>query len=69
MDEQYAMADTEPYNPLVEGKTLRQASITESLEYKKKHLEDNLKRVNDALEALKKNPEIERIMNLVKLAV
>ena len=46
----------------------RQLSMTERLEIKRANLEGELQRTNEALEALKANPEIERVMNLVQRA-
>jgi hypothetical protein len=39
--------------------------MTDSLIDKKQRLEGELAQVNEALEALKANPEIERVFNLV----
>jgi hypothetical protein len=47
------------------AKSISQPTMTERLEMKKEHLEAELARANEALEALKANPEIERVMNLV----
>lgn len=46
----------------------RPTTITESLEQRKSILEQQLVRVNEALSALKANPEIERTMNLIQQA-
>ena len=47
----------------------RVATQSEQLQAKKQWLEDELQRVNAALEALKANPEIERVINLVQQAL
>ena len=49
-------------------KALRNPTVTERLEMKKAHLEAELETTNAALTALKANPEIERVMNLVQQA-
>lgn len=43
----------------------RNPSLTEQLEHRKKDLEDRLKEVTDALACLKKNPELENMLNLI----
>lgn len=48
---------------------LTRMTQTEQLEEKKKVLDFELARVNAALEALKANPEIEKILNLVQQAL
>lgn len=40
-------------------------SLTKKLEYEKTSLEERLAKVNEALTALKANPEIERVLNLI----
>ena len=47
---------------------LVQPTVTERLEHQKAYLEDQLKMVNDALDALKRNPGVEEVMNLVQKA-
>lgn len=47
---------------------VRQVNITENLELTKARLEANLAKVNAALEGLKANPEVERVLNLVAQA-
>lgn len=45
--------------------TNRNQTLTEQLDGRKKDLESRLDEVNRALEALKKNPGIEEILNLI----
>lgn len=40
-------------------------TLTQQLENRKKDLEDRLKEITDALGALKKNPELENMLNLI----
>lgn len=40
-------------------------SVTERLEGQKKELEARLERINKALEALKKNPEVAEVVNTI----
>lgn len=51
------------------GGRLSRPTQTEQLEHKRKALEFELARVNAALDALKANPEIEKVLNLVQLAL
>lgn len=59
----------ESYQPQVIPSTLsgtsRNLTLTEQLEGRKIDLESRLKEINDALESLKKNPELENILNLI----
>lgn len=50
------------------GGNLNRPTITESLTYRKQQLEEQLEKVNKALEALKANPTVEEVMNLVSQA-
>ena len=50
------------------AKALHKPTVTDRLEMKKAQLEDALQNTNAALDALKANPEIERVMNLVQRA-
>ena len=43
----------------------RNLTLTEQLESKKKNLEEHLDEVNKALAGLKKNPELEGLLNLI----
>lgn len=43
----------------------RNLTLTEQLEGRKQDLESRLKEVTDALGALKKNPELESMLNLI----
>lgn len=43
----------------------RQISLTENLDGRKKDLEARLEEVNSAIEALKRNPELENLLNLI----
>lgn len=43
----------------------RNLTLTEQLEGKKQDLEMRLKEVRDALDSLKKNPELENMLNLI----
>jgi CRP-like cAMP-binding protein len=43
-------------------------TVTEKLEIKRQRLQDELSRTDEALTALKSNPEIERVLNLVQRA-
>lgn len=47
---------------------LHNPTVTERLEQAKSNLTVELNKVNEALDALKANPEIERVMNLVQRA-
>lgn len=40
-------------------------TLTEQLEYRKADLESRLDEINKALEGLKKNPELETMLNLI----
>jgi hypothetical protein len=55
------------------GKAIRRGPYkptnTEILREKKQALENELKRVNEALQALEEHPEIEKVMNLVQQAM
>lgn len=51
--------------PMTVGGMGRNLTLTEQLESKKKDLEVRLKEVNDALDSLKKNPELENMLNLI----
>jgi chaperonin cofactor prefoldin len=44
---------------------IRNPDLIERLEMQKKQLEEGLKEINEALEALKSSPELERIFKLV----
>jgi chaperonin cofactor prefoldin len=46
-------------------KTLQNISLTESLGRQKTELEARLSKVNKALEALKRNPEIAEVVNTI----
>lgn len=48
---------------------IHRPTITQQLEERKKGLLFELKRLNDALDALKANPEVEKVMNLVSKAL
>lgn len=50
------------------SKAIHQPTVTDKLEMQRVHLADALARIDAALEALKANPEIERVMNLVQRA-
>ena len=43
----------------------RNLTLTEQLESRKSDLEKRLEEINQALEGLKKNPEIEAMLNLI----
>lgn len=43
-------------------------TVTEKLEGNRAHLQQQLMRVEEALAALKANPEIERVLNLIQRA-
>lgn len=43
----------------------RRVTIAESLELKKNRLEGQLAEVNDAITAVKENPNIEKVLNLI----
>lgn len=47
------------------GCSERQPTITERLERTKADLESRLKEVNEALDGLKKNPEVTKVFDLV----
>jgi hypothetical protein len=47
------------------GRKLQEPSLVERLKLSKTDLEERLQQVNEALEALEKNPEVERILHLV----
>lgn len=46
----------------------RQMTVTENLEARRSGLEAQLERVNAALDALKKNPDLENALNLIQQA-
>lgn len=62
------IAQYDPGEVTTLGKVLTRPTITQNLEMKKAHLEEELKVINEALEALKANPDIEKLMNLVAKA-
>lgn len=43
----------------------RNPTLTEQLTTRKAELEDRLKEITDALDSLKKNPELENMLNLI----
>jgi len=45
--------------------TSRQLTLTEQLESNKRHLEERLAEINAALEALKKNPELQNLFDVI----
>ena len=47
------------------GASTRQATLTEQLEHQKQNLETRLLEVATALEALKKNPELQQLFDAV----
>lgn len=49
-------------------KMLRKRTVPEQLRDKKAHLEEQLKNVTAAIEALEKNPEIENLLHLLSKA-
>jgi len=51
--------------PSTLGCSDRQPTITERLERTKADLESRLKEVNEALDGLKKNPEVTKVFDLV----
>ena len=67
MDEQEQMA------PSVQGgagllKELREPTVTDGLQFRREKLAQELETVDAALAALKANPEIERVLNLIQRA-
>lgn len=55
----------ENYPLASQGMPFRNPTITERLKTKKEILEANLAEVNEALEALEKNPEVSRVIDLI----
>ena len=71
MDELIPSADCEsPGAPTAYGlaKELREPTVTERLADKRQRLAQQLAETDEALAALKANPEIERVLNLVQRA-
>lgn len=50
------------------GSMVRPTTVTEQLTARKEHLEQQLARVNAALEALQANPAVENTLNLIQQA-
>lgn len=50
------------------AKTVHNPTVTEKLEGNRTHLQQQLTRIDEALAALKANPEIERVLNLIQRA-
>lgn len=46
----------------------RQMTVTENLQNRRNHLQDQIDRVDAALAALKENPEVEKTLNLIQQA-
>ena len=61
--------DLKPYNESYPSpsmvKDCRQPTIRERLDDQKSHLESQLKRVNEAIDALNANPETARVLELI----
>lgn len=58
-----------PTKAYIGGSSLRRSSTPERLRNKKQQLEEELKNVNAALEFLDKNPEFERALHLISVAL
>lgn len=61
----YGEANALPISAAKEISLMRNPNMTQILTAKKERLELELSEVNEALAALKANPEIERVINLV----
>ena len=50
------------------SKELREPNVTDGLQFRRERLAQELATVDEAIAALKANPEIERVLNLVQRA-
>lgn len=61
-------AGAEAPSSLSQVKELREPTVTERLIMKRQSLADRLQQTDEAIAALKDNPEIEKVLNLVQRA-
>jgi hypothetical protein len=69
MNELESYPDDLPSAGFASVKMVRRQSTPEQLRFKKQHLEEELKRVNEAIEFLEKNPDFEKGLQLISMAL